>query len=322
MAARIKYRYNPDTCKYEPWYLQGKALRNRILIFLGISFMVGCATYFWYRHNYSSFEEQYLTEENNSLQVEWSILEQRIKNTQVQLLSFVEKDDKNYRVILDAQPLSTTEREAGVGGSEKFNLREIKDFPKVLRGYQQIEKLKHQLTVELQSFSELKRLTEYRINMWASRPAIQPINNKQLNRLHLTYGTRFHPIFNVYQDHKGLDFAAERGTPVYATGDGKITMTYFSGSYGNVIYLNHGHDFETRYAHLSGFNVVPGQRVKRGQVIGFVGNTGNSVSSHLHYEVLYKDQHVNPINFFQQDLSNKEYEKLIEVGRKQQNTLD
>jgi murein DD-endopeptidase MepM/ murein hydrolase activator NlpD len=140
--------------------------------------------------------------------------------------------------------------------------------------------------------------------------------------LHMTYGARLHPIFHVYLDHKGLDFAASQGTPVYATGDGRITMAYFSGSYGNVIYLDHGHHYETRYAHLSGFAIKSGERVKRGQIIGYVGSTGNSVSAHLHYEVLYKGQHTNPINFFQRDLNNKEYEKLIEIGSQQNHPLD
>ena len=322
MAGRIKYRYNPETCKYEPWYLQGKAWRQRVLIFIGVAFLIGLVSFFWHQHQFDSFEEQFLAKRNKALKIEWSILQERIKNANQELLTFVDKDDNNYRVILDTQPLSPDVRKAGVGGSEKFTSSEVKNFPLVLHSYQQLEKLKHQLDVELQSFNELRKLTENRLSMWASRPAIQPINNKQLNRLHLTYGSRFHPIFNVYKAHKGLDFAASKGTPVYATGDGKITMAYYSGSYGNVIYLNHGHQYETRYAHLSGFNVVPGERVKRGQVIGFVGNTGNSVSPHLHYEVLFHDQHVNPINFFQQDLSNKEYEKLIEIGSQQNKALD
>jgi len=168
----------------------------------------------------------------------------------------------------------------------------------------------------------MKILADDRVEMWASRPAIQPINNKELDRLHMTYGTRFHPIFHVFKEHKGLDFTASKGTPVYATGDGRIGTAHYSDSYGNVIYLIHGHDYETRYAHLSQFNVQEGQRVKRGQVIGCVGSTGTSVSAHLHYEVLYKGQHVNPINFFQRDLSNKEYEKLIEIGSRQFHALD
>jgi murein DD-endopeptidase MepM/ murein hydrolase activator NlpD len=225
-------------------------------------------------------------------------------------------------VILDSEPLSASMREAGIGGSEKHHFSDIEKYPNVLNNYLQLEKIKHQLDVEVQSYRALEKMLDEKIDMWASRPAIQPINNKQLERLHLTYGSRFHPIFHKWQDHKGLDFTADKGTPIYATGDGVVTMAYTSDSYGNVIYLSHGHGFETRYAHLFKFAIQAGQQVKRGQIIAYVGNTGTSVSAHLHYEVLFEGKHVNPINFFQRDLSNKEYDKLIEEGSKSIEPLD
>jgi murein DD-endopeptidase MepM/ murein hydrolase activator NlpD len=138
----------------------------------------------------------------------------------------------------------------------------------------------------------------------------------------MTYGARFHPLFKVWKEHKGLDFSAKEGTPVYATGDGQVLNAYVSDSYGKVVFINHGYGFETRYAHMSRFAVIPGEPVKRGQVIGYVGDTGYSSGPHLHYEVLYQGEHVNPINFFQQDLSNSEYQKLIETEDKNALPLD
>ena len=158
--------------------------------------------------------------------------------------------------------------------------------------------------------------------MWAARPAIQPVSNKTLTHLHSTFGERLHPLLGYVRDHKGLDFTADTGTPVYATGDGVIKTAYFSGSFGNVIFIDHSFGYETRYAHLSRFNVTRGQRIKRGDIIGFVGSTGLSGGPHLHYEVLYKGLQINPINFFQRDLSNKEYEKLVEEGSKYREPLD
>ena len=157
--------------------------------------------------------------------------------------------------------------------------------------------------------------------MWASRPAIQPINNKDLKQLHTIFGMRMHPILGYVRPHNGLDFTAPHGSPVYATGDAVVMYTGFS-TYGNVIYLDHGFGFETRYAHLTRYVVEPGQVIKRGQIIGYVGNTGLSAAPHLHYEVHYKNVAINPINFFQRDLSNKEYEKLIELGSKSTTSLD
>jgi murein DD-endopeptidase MepM/ murein hydrolase activator NlpD len=213
-------------------------------------------------------------------------------------------------------------REAGVGGVEPAYLKEAKLYPAIAETFRKIEKLNHQVDVQKQSFDELIHVADRKLTMWASRPAIQPISNKQLNRLHTTYGSRMHPIFNTERDHKGLDFSAPRGTPVYATGNGRISMAYFSGSYGNVVYVDHGFDFETRYAHLNRFIVHQGEFVKRGQIIGYVGNTGISASPHLHYEVLVNGSHINPINFFQRDLSNAEYEKLIRLSSGEKASLD
>lgn len=320
--ARAQFRYNHETCRYEPVYGSGKKFLKRSSVFFAFSFMLALIGFLYYNQRFESLNELILKQRNKALKTEWSIVKHRIENANHELTALIEKDDNNYRVILDTEPLSTSVREAGIGGSVKFNAEEIKEFPGILTNYVKLEKLKHQLDVEVQSYEELGDMLDNNIKMWASRPAIQPISNKQLHQLHMTYGTRFHPIFHVVKPHKGLDFTAAHGTPVYATGDGVIGMAYSSGSYGNVIYLSHGHNFETRYAHLSRFAVAAGESVKRGQVIGYVGNTGHSVSSHLHYEVLFNGQHVNPINFFQRDLNNKEYERLIEEGSKRVEPLD
>jgi hypothetical protein len=320
--SKIKYIYNPRTCKYEPWYLRGKALQDQIAIFVGLSILLALALFWAFTQNYDTLDEQSLKKENLTLRTQWQILEDRIHHSFAALNILIEKDDQNYRTILDTEPLSPEIRSAGVGGSEKFSMDEIKDFPSLVYDYTILEKLKHNLAIEVQSFEELDEMLNDRIHMWASRPAIQPINNKQLDQLHMSYGARMHPIFKVVKDHNGLDFSASKGTPVYATGDGTVSTAHFSESYGNVIYINHGHGYETRYAHLSKIGVTTGEKVKRGHVIGYVGNTGNSVSSHLHYEVLFKNESVNPINFFQRDLSNSEYERLIEIGNTQNKALD
>jgi murein DD-endopeptidase MepM/ murein hydrolase activator NlpD len=158
--------------------------------------------------------------------------------------------------------------------------------------------------------------------MWASRPAIQPVSNKDLTHLHTIFGLRMHPLLGYSRPHNGLDFTAPVGSPIYATGDGRVSVAQRSLSYGNVVYIDHGYQFETRYAHMTHYIVGKGEHVKRGQVIGYVGNTGLSVAAHLHYEVLYKNNPINPINFFQRDLNNKEYEKLIEVGSRATSSLD
>jgi murein DD-endopeptidase MepM/ murein hydrolase activator NlpD len=291
-------------------------------MFFSLATFIALVGFVYYSQNFESFDELRLKQKNRSAKASWSIIHQRIENAKRELASLIEKDDHNYRVILDSEPLSASVREAGIGGNEKHDFSDIEGYPNVVNNYILLEKIKHQLDVEMQSYKALDKMLNEKINMWASRPAIQPINNKQLERLHLTYGSRFHPIFHSWKEHKGLDFTAAKGTPIYATGDGVVTMAYTSDSYGNVIYLNHGHGFETRYAHLFKFAVRAGQHVKRGQVIAYVGNTGTSVSAHLHYEVLFNAKHINPINFFQRDLSNKEYDKLIKESSKSVEPLD
>jgi hypothetical protein len=320
--ARTKFRYNPETCRYEPFYVKGKALRQRFFTFLLLSFSIAAGGYFWLKNYFETIDELLLEQKNQTLKIEWDMLHQRVQQASRELAHFIDKDDNNYRIILDSPPLSPSIREAGVGGSERINHQLLKDFPEVLREYTAVEKLKHQVEVEVQSYKEINQMLDRKISIWASKPAIQPLSNKDLTYLHTTYGSRMHPILGFIRNHKGLDFSADVGTPVYATGDGKVKNAYYSESLGNVIFLDHFYGYETRYAHLSKFNVKTGQQVKRGEVIGYVGSTGLSGGPHLHYEVLYHDQHINPINFFQRDLNNNEYEKLIEMASRPQPPLD
>jgi murein DD-endopeptidase MepM/ murein hydrolase activator NlpD len=319
---RRKFTYNPQTCQYEPEFLTGKKLLKKLFQFFFLSSVAATGLFFWYINRYAPIEEQYLHDKNYALQAEWESLQKNIDIAYTQLHELVNQDDKNYRVILDLQPLTKEVREAGVGGVEPTYLSEVKQYNLIVETYKHFEKLKHQVDVEKQSFDELSKTVETKRAMWASRPAIQPIDNKNLMRLHTSYGLRFHPLLGYVRPHKGLDFTAAKGTPVYATGNGRVSSAYYSDSFGNVIYLDHGFDFETRYAHLSKYVVEAGQYVTRGQLIGYVGNTGTSVSAHLHYEVLFKNNQINPINFFQRDLSNQEYEKLILLSSTEKATLD
>ena len=320
MATR--FRYNPTTCRYEPFYVKGRVLRNRLLLFMSLSFFLALGSYLYVLRYVPSLDEIFLTEENQTLKIEWDILHDQIQDANEKLLTLIKKGDHNYRVILDSEPLAASIREAGIGGSEKINTAQLQEYPLILTEYRQFEKLKHQLEVELQSYDEIAKMLEDKSLMWAARPAIQPISNKTLTHLHATFGERRHPVLGYVRDHKGLDFTADVGTPVYATGDGVVKSAYFSDSFGNVIFIDHNFGYETRYAHLSKFNVRRGERIRRGDIIGFVGNTGLSRGPHLHYEVLYNGLQINPINFFQRDLSNKEYEKLVEEGSKYRESLD
>jgi len=317
---KTEFSYNPETCRYEPVLVTGKVFFKKAIGFLSASFLIGVCGLIYYNSKYPLWDEIQLKSENQALKTEWDILDDNLKKISTELATLEKNDDNNYRSILDLGPLPASMREAGVGGREKAyaSIR----YSLIKTSLEMADKLKNRLDIEDQSLDALnKELTE-KEKRWASRPAIQPISNVDLIQLYTTYGLRLHPILGYWRDHKGLDFTAPEGAPIYATGDGIVEFANGATTYGNVVFINHGYDFQTRYAHMTRYIVSLGERVRRGQVIGYVGNTGLSFGNHCHYEVLVKGNQVNPINFFQRDLSNKEYEKLVELGGKAKTSLD
>ncbi|WP_040495079.1 M23 family metallopeptidase [Fulvivirga imtechensis] len=323
--AKIKYYYNTETCKYEPIRATKSAIVINILAFLTVSLALALGLIYLYRANFTPVKESKLRAVNEDLKIDWNILNDELKEAYQLANELQFKDDKIYRVILDTEPIPATVREGGIGGHNKYQdllEKDLEQSSMIVGTFQKLDRLRKKLNIQSKSYNEISGLIIEKEKMWSSRPAIQPINNKELTRLHTTFGKRFHPILKKWQEHDGLDFTAPTGTPVYATGDGLVTHSYRSSTYGNVLFVNHGYGYQTRYAHLTKYIVTRGESVKRGQVIGYVGSTGRSEAPHLHYEVLYNYKPINPINFFQRDLSNEEYEKLIEISKQETVPLD
>ncbi len=321
--AKIRYYYNTETCKYEPIKATGKAVFLNIIGFLSVSLIIALGLIYVYRSNFTPIKESKLLAENHDLRVEWNVLKENLENAYASVNELQFKDDKIYRVILDTDPIPSTVREGGVGGHDKYEgLMSLEENQLVIDAYRSIDDIKKKLYIQSKSYDQISNLITEKEKMWAARPAIQPINNKELKRLHTTFGPRWHPILKRMHPHEGLDFTAPTGTPIYATGDGIVTTAYPSTTYGNVVFINHGYGYQTRYAHMHKYIVKRGQSVKRGDIIGYVGNTGRSQAAHLHYEVLFNYKPVNPINFFQRDLNNEEYEKLIKISEQETIPLD
>jgi len=317
---RMRYIYNAETCKYEPVIVSPKDAARRLVRFIGISFVLGVAALLYFNSRYPHIDETFQTQINKGLKAEWDVLYKQLDRTSAQLSALEHNDDHNYRVILDLEPLDQSQREAGVGGRAKAS--EGIYYPMVRQAYEQAEKLKNRLEIEAQSLQQLQDELARKEKIWASRPAIQPVSNKDLKQLHTLFGLRMHPLLGYVRPHNGLDFTAPQGAPIYATGDGSVAIAQYSESLGNMVFIDHGSGLQTRYGHMTKFIVYAGEKIKRGQVIGYVGNTGTSVGPHLHYEVLHNGTYLNPINFFQRDLNNKEYEKLIEIGSQSVISLD
>ncbi len=274
---------------------------------------------------FDSPKEAILKKENKELQYHYDLLKGKVDNA-VKMLGYLEERDANiYRVIYEAEPIPLEVRQGGVGGSYRYAdllERGLKSESLVLDTYKKVDALRKRLYVQSKSYDEILSLARNKEKLWASLPAIQPLSNKDLKRLASGYGYRIHPIHKIRRLHTGIDFSAPKGTPIYATGAGKVvkTKTDFSG-YGKHIVIDHGYGYKTLYAHMQDFAVKRGAKVKRGDLIGYVGNTGSSTAPHCHYEVRKNDRPVNPINYLYQGITPEEYEELLRLASVENQSL-
>ncbi|HWA33683.1 MAG TPA: M23 family metallopeptidase [Cyclobacteriaceae bacterium] len=234
------------------------------------------------------------------------------------LKDMTERDDNIYRVVLGAEPIDKSIREAGVGGLDRYEDIKNKNIDHeeiIVQLNESLDKLSRQIYIESKSHDEIVELAENKEKLYAAIPAIQPVPKKATVVLASGFGIRIHPIYKVRKMHSGMDFAAPIGTPIYASADGVVDNVdvSFTG-YGKKVEINHGFGYRTRYAHMHAFAVKNGQHVKRGELIGFVGDTGLSTAPHLHYEVFINGTQVNPVHYFFNDLNPAEYAKIIELA--------
>jgi Membrane proteins related to metalloendopeptidases len=239
------------------------------------------------------------------------------------LTQLQERDNNIYRMYFEANPIPEEQRKAGFGGVNRYKDLEGFDNSKMIINLtKDIDVLSKQISVQSQSLDEIVSLAKEKEKMLAAIPAIQPVKNEDLTRMASGYGMRMHPILKYRKMHKGMDFTAPTGTPIYASGNGKVIRAERSATFGNVVYIDHGYGYKTIYAHMSKFNTRKGRQVKRGDLIGFVGNTGRSVSAHLHYEVHKNDVAVNPINFYYGDLTPEEFIAMQDAAEEEGQSYD
>ncbi|HEX3007460.1 MAG TPA: M23 family metallopeptidase [Bacteroidales bacterium] len=258
-----------------------------------------------------------------NLQIE--IIQKRLNQIEDVLADIEQRDDNIYRTIFEADPIPRSVRQAGFGGVNRYEeIEKINNSDLILNTAQRLDKISKQLYVQSKSFDEVIERALDREQMLASLPAIQPVANKDLSRTASGYGWRVHPIYKIRKFHEGMDFTAPTGTEIYATADGVIAEieTNEHRGYGNMALVDHGYGYETVYAHMERIKVKIGQHVKRGDVIGYVGNTGLSTGPHLHYEVRKNGKAVNPINFYFNDLSPNEFDQIIEISSNSGQTFD
>lgn len=321
---KAKYYFNTHSLKFEkvviPW---GKRIL-RVLGFLATAIVFSVVIVAIAYAYLDSPKEKQLKREINQLTLQYELLQQRFNEASYVLGDLQQRDDNIYRVIFEAEPIPSSVREAGFGGVDRYKSLEGYDNGELMiNTSRKLDQLSKQLYVQSKSFDEIVELAKNKSHMLASIPAIQPIANKDLTRIASGFGYRIHPIYKTTKMHEGVDFTAPIGTDIYAAGNGVVKLIeYDSRGYGNHVIISHGFGYETLYGHMSKIKVRPGQKLNRGDVIGIVGSTGTSTAPHLHYEVIKQGIKINPINFFYNDLTPEEYEKMIEISSRSNQSFD
>jgi murein DD-endopeptidase MepM/ murein hydrolase activator NlpD len=322
--ARHSYKFNPESLSYVK---VKRTSRQKLLnIFTYFLASVVLAAVYWviFYSFFDSPKEKGLKRQITELKINYELIQEDFKSAESVLKDLQDRDDNIYRTIFEAEPVHSSIREAGVGGTDNYaNIEESENAEMVINVKKRLDKIMKKIYVQSVSYDEIIKLAKSKEEMLASIPAIQPISNKDLKRAGSGWGYRIHPIYKIRKFHEGMDFTAPTGTDIYSTGDGVVEEAESSlRGYGNKIIINHGFGYRTLYGHMNSFKVKVGQKVKRGDVIGTVGNTGLSTAPHCHYEVSINGTKVNPINYYFNDLTPTEYEKMIELSIKSGQTFD
>ena len=322
--AKIKYYYDTKTLSYKRIQLSKLEKTKRYLLFFSSSLFLSLAILLVFFQFFDSPKESKLKNEIKNLTTQYKIIDESMQQIEIVLDDIQQRDDNIYRTIFEADPIPKSIRKQGFGGVNRYKkFAGYSNSDIIISTTKKIDQLTKQLYLQSKSFDDIISLAKDKSKMLASIPAIQPVSNKQLSRMASGYGYRIHPIYKTRKLHTGMDFSAKTGTEIYATGDGVISKVRRSKrGYGNHVKINHGFGYETLYAHMSKYIVRKGQKVKRGEVIGYVGNTGTSVAPHLHYEVHKDKRKINPVNFYYNDLNPEEYEKMIEISLQSNQSFD
>ena len=322
--SKIKYYYDTKTLSYKPIESTGIDKFKKFIVYLTSSAILAFFTLLIFFQYFDSPKEKRLKGEINHLLSQYEIIKNDLEKIELVLDDIQKRDDNIYRTIFEADPIPTSIRKQGFGGVNRYKkLSGYSNSDLIINTSKKIDQLTKQLYLQSKSFDEIIELAKNKSKMLASIPAIQPVANKDLKRMTSGYGYRIHPIYKTRKMHYGMDYSAKVGTEIYATGDGVVSKVKRSKrGYGNYVKINHGYGYETLYAHMSKYIVKKGQKVKRGEVIGYVGNTGISTAPHLHYEVRKDNKKINPVNFYFNDLTPDEYEKMLELASQPNQSFD
>jgi hypothetical protein len=319
--SKEQFYYNPKTLAYEKRRRSGKVVFLRFLRSL-LTVIVFAALGIFLAYSFlDSPKERMLKREITQYEFQFTILNDRLNQIETVLGHLREKDDNIYRVIFEAEPIPPSIRNAGFGGTDRYaRLDGYKNSQTIIETTKKLDRITSQLVVQSKSLDEVFEMARNKSLMLAHIPAIQPIE-KGLGNIISGYGMRYHPILKVRRMHWGIDITAPSGTPIYATADGTVNFNGRKGGYGKTCMVDHGYGYQTLYGHMKTVTVKKGQKVKRGEIIGYVGSTGLSQAPHVHYEVIYNNKKVDPVNYFYNDFTPEEFEKILELASRDTQVL-
>jgi murein DD-endopeptidase MepM/ murein hydrolase activator NlpD len=319
-----KYYYNTDTHRFEKLELSWKVRLLRILGFVSAALVTATITVAIAFQFLDSPKEKKMGNEMYELREQYTMLQKEINKMDEELAQLEERDNNIYRAVFEAAPLPDSLRKG-----KEYTRVNPKEFAfttsaTILEAiHNNIASLRNRLVTQKNSYDTLQKLVETKEKMLSAIPAIQPVSNKTLERIASGFGYRIDPIYKTPKMHAGIDFTAATGTPIYATGDGTVQVSgYDNGGYGNHVIINHGYGYNSLYGHMKKIKSRVGQKVKRGEVIGWVGSTGKSTGPHLHYEVIKNGEKIDPIHFFFNDLKAADYERLTKIATASNQSFD
>lgn len=322
--SKVKYKFNTKSLTYEKVEVTFRHRFFKILSYVATGTVFAAITVFVAFTYFDSPKELIQKREIENLRLQYDLLDKRMGQVSFILQEMQDRDDNIYRIIFEAEPIPDNVRKAGFGGVDRY--RELMNFENsdlVIETTKKLDRITKQLYIQSKSFDEIVNMAKNKEKLLACIPAIQPIANKNLVHPPSGYGWRTDPIYKTAAFHPGIDFTANTGTAIYATGDGVVeSADALMQGYGNHVIIDHGFGYKTLYGHMSKIKARAGQKIKRGELIGYVGSTGRSTGPHLHYEVIRNLEKVNPISYFFNDLTPSEYQQLIEQASRASQSFD
>jgi murein DD-endopeptidase MepM/ murein hydrolase activator NlpD len=313
---RIKYYYNTHTLRYEKLVTPFRVRLLRFFAFIVAALLTAFAIVFFVFRFIPSPQLKLAELKYEKMRQNYEALAMQSEKLQQEMASLEKRDNQVYRSIFEANPLpdsaraKLTEQKMEVQKVAAINDEELgNELAKTLNN------ISARINYQYASYNEIEKLIKNQGDKLASIPAIQPVSNRDLDRIASGFGMRIDPVYGTPKMHKGLDFTAPQGTPIYATGDGRVTRAgYDEGGYGNHVIINNGYGYETLYGHMVRVKARAGQKVKRGEVIGWVGSSGKSTGPHCHYEVHVNGREVDPVYFFYNDLTPEQFDRILKIA--------